>query len=182
MNYHLDTFTTAISNFTRWSAFQTQIEHDSADGYPLIEDLVHDACAMALMIDETYLGSRVINDLALVVSVTEESERAIAYYTKHGISTQTMAMLAAAGDWRCRWQVCAYLDSSDESTKYLLMSATWDLHPYVVRRALNALVAADSNSGIQAASRLINHADVSVSTLATDILRSGQKLLGEDED
>ena len=150
-----------------WSCSRYKTEFDWAESFPHIVELVDAACGAAMCSQPNRSIQRDFENIARVVSMTDESERAIEKIIESGVSLQNLKMIAAAGDWKCRWQIYAYIDCSNELAEQVVYLGTWDLHPYVARRAFMNLMTSTSKELLaEATCRLSFHDDKKLSDIA----------------
>ena len=171
-----------------WSCSQNKTEFDWAESFPNIDELSDAACEVAICVPSDHLLQCDFDNIARVVSLSDESERAIEKIAKRSVSLQTLTRIAAAGDWKCRWQIYAYIDCSNVLAEQVVYHGVFDLHPYVARRAYLNLITSSSDLLAEASRQLSSHVDKALSDLAKewvksniDSKRSGQQSFGENE-
>lgn len=185
MNHSKNQFKHFLHELDVWSCSQSKVEHDWSESFPHIGKLVDVACQVAACINPNESVQSDLDNIARVVSLTDESEKAVENLVENCVSLQVLKLIAAAGDWKCRWQIYSHVVLSNELAEQVVYLGTWDSHAYVARRAyLNLMTSSNSELLTEATYRLSGHDDMTLSGIAKKFkqYRSGQKLIDENDD
>lgn len=164
-------FEVSFGRLQRWAANQSRLGDGWIESYPEIRQLVNEVCELCADASLVKPYANLADAVAVVISGTSESEMCIEAMHGYSVPDSVFQTLMGAGDWKCRWQICAYMDLSTVERQSLLLRATEDPCEYVVRRALLRLVELGHVDIAACAQKLADRSDPVIKATAEEILK-----------
>jgi len=159
-------FYIAFEEFKQWTAGWPRVEDDWAEEYPGVRVLVRAVCEFCADANRVKPYSHYADLIAEILSGTSESEMCIEAMLGCSIPDSVFETLVGAGNWKCRWQVYAYMDTSTPVREAILLKGIMDPCGYAARRAFLRLIDLEHRDLTVISQRLKGHSDPVINELS----------------